>query len=84
MENIRKELSVEEMKTIGGAGLLDSVGNVLKTVTHEVAVETSHLKNTRKRTPAPKQAPSQTAKPAPENAMLNIFRNLAESVIRSF
>ena len=84
MENIRKELSFEEMKTIGGAGLLDSVGNVLKTVTHEIAVETNHIKNTQKQTPAPKKAPSQADKPAAENAMLSIFRNLAESMIKTF
>ena len=84
MENIRKELSFEEMKTIGGAGLLDSVGQVLKTVTHEVAAEVNHLKNTQKQAPAPKKAPSQPAKPAAENAMVSIFRNLAESMIKSF
>ena len=84
MENIRKELSSEEMKTISGAGLLDSVGHVLKTVTHEVAAEVNHLKNTQKQAPAPKKDPSQTVKPAAENAMISIFRNLAEGVIKSF
>lgn len=84
MENIRNELSLEEMKTIDGAGLLDSVGHVLKTVGHEVVAETNQIKNRTKQVPAPRKTPSQPAKPAVENPVLSIFRNLTETMIKTF
>ena len=82
MVNNMMEVSLEEMKTIDGAGLLGSIGQVVKTVT-KVTDGINHTKNCTQKVPEEKKAPSNGDNPAPENAVLSIFANLTKCFIKA-
>ena len=82
MVNNMMELSPEEMKTIDGAGLLGSIGQVVKTVT-KVTDGINHTKNCTQKVPEEKKAPSNGGNPAPENAVLSIFTNITKCFLKS-
>ena len=81
MVNNMMELSPEEMKTIDGAGLLGSIGQVGKTVT-KVTDGINHTKNCTQKVPEEKKAPS-NGNPASENAVLSIFTNITKCFLKS-
>ncbi len=82
MMNNMMELSLEEMKTIDGAGLLGSIGQVVKTVA-KVADGTNHTKNCTQKVPEEKKAPANGGNSAPENAVLSIFTNITKCFLKT-
>ncbi len=82
MVNNMMELSLEEMKTIDGAGLLGSIGQVVKTVT-KVTDRINHTKNCTQKVPEEKKASSNSGNPAPENAVLSIFANITKCFLKT-
>ena len=82
MMNNMMELSLEEMNTIGGAGLLGSIGQVVKTVV-KAADGTNHTKDCTQKVPEEKKTLSNGGNPAPENTVLSIFTNITKCFLKT-